>query len=1008
MLPVFRALRFVVVTAMLPASASVTCAQTEIATAQPDAYENVQVSAAHEESWQMGDIKVFAFKGGRGADGLAQLRQGTLNLSGESIVVFDTATADGHAIRAYAEGRVIYRDNEQWQNKQSHIVRLRSQNAIQTNSGSSHKGDARRGPSSLVQRAINRLNPAQQQVTPVTPVGLQVSQDSFVPPQFERLPEVVTPLSRRIQIRPRSNEQLQIESSQSRDTIPAEQVYVIRGGANVLVDGVAIDVAGQTLRPGVLDLSADRIVIWTEASENNELPLQQDILQTAGKRFQVYLEGNILVRLKDNTITATHAFFDANNDRALLLNAEMRAFLPQTGGSVRVRAARLRQLSANRFHAQNGWTTTSPYGKPGYRIQASDIFVEPGPISPFTELDPITGQPVHGQPMWITAMNSQFMVGDTPLLWLPRLTAPAEDPHIPIRQAAVKHDRVFGLQIKTVWNLTKVLGQSQQRGTQWDLLTDYLSDRGPGAGVHGEYNVHNNMGQATGNATIYYQYDDGNDRLGLDRMAVPPDNMHRGEVTWRHKQQLPGNALLFGEIGYLSDRNYLESFQENRFDTDKDAETILGIRKDSQVWSGALWGRVRLNDIEATTDWLPRADVFGFSQPLFNGHAYWSSHSSVGYADLQKGDPPNDIAVDPYTPLGLPYIQSASGLVAMTRHEIDAPFLLGPVNINPFVMGEAATWDAGLNGQQDIGRFVASGGVQAHLAATKIMPFVHSELWNLNGLAHKSDTYLEYRLTDSSDDLANIAQYNEIDDNATERFRGRYPLQIYGGLIPNEFDPRNYAVRNGAGIWTSAPYHELVDDQEVLRLRWRNRLQTKVGPRESARIRDWMIWESGLSYFPNATRDNFGEHVGLIYSNYRWNINDRTSLLADGIVDLFQNAQENWSVGFLSQRSSRGSLYAGLRQVKAKNFLDSQTVVASYSYQMSPKWISTASYAYDIAASESRGSSITVSRVGLDWVLHIGLGVDTSKDNVGIAFSLEPRFGPPTPTNLSYLLGLQR
>jgi hypothetical protein len=146
----------------------------------------------------------------------------------------------------------------------------------------------------------------------------------------------------------------------------------------------------------------------------------------------------------------------------------------------------------------------------------------------------------------------------------------------------------------------------------------------------------------------------------------------------------------------------------------------------------------------------------------------------------------------------------------------------------------------------------------------------------------------------------------------------------------------------------------------------------------------------------------------LIYSNYRWNINDRTSLLAEGIVDLFQNAQENWSLGLLSQRSSRGSLYAGLRQVKAKNYLDSQTVVASYSYQMSPKWISTASFAYDIAVSESRGSSITVSRVGLDWVLHIGLGVDTSKDNVGIAFSLEPRFGPPTPTNLSYLLGLQR
>ncbi len=90
------------------------------------------------------------------------------------------------------------------------------------------------------------------------------------------------------------------------------------------------------------------------------------------------------------------------------------------------------------------------------------------------------------------------------------------------------------------------------------------------------------------------------------------------------------------------------------------------------------------------------------------------------------------------------------------------------------------------------------------------------------------------------------------------------------------------------------------------------------------------------------------------------------------------------------------------------NFVNSQTLVASYSYQMSPKWISTGSIAYDVAAGESRGSSLTFSRIGLDWILHFGFGIDTSKDNVGVAFSLEPRFGPPTPTNLSYLLGLDR
>ena len=107
-------------------------------------------------------------------------------------------------------------------------------------------------------------------------------------------------------------------------------------------------------------------------------------------------------------------------------------------------------------------------------------------------------------------------------------------------------------------------------------------------------------------------------------------------------------------------------------------------------------------------------------------------------------------------------------------------------------------------------------------------------------------------------------------------------------------------------------------------------------------------------------------------------------------------------------RSTRGSIYMAYRQVNLGKYLDSQIVTGSYSYQMSPKWISTASFAYDVAAAESRGSSVTFSRVGLDWLFHVGLGVDTSKGNVGVAIALEPRFGPPTATNLSYLLGLQR
>jgi hypothetical protein len=307
-----------------------------------------------------------------------------------------------------------------------------------------------------------------------------------------------------------------------------------------------------------------------------------------------------------------------------------------------------------------------------------------------------------------------------------------------------------------------------------------------------------------------------------------PEYETRGEALWRHRQDLPGDALIFGEIGYLSDRNYLEQYHEDRFDTDKDVETVLGIRQDLGAYSGSLWGRADLLGFEANTQWLPRADLYSFSQPLFDGLLYWSSHSSAGYGALQRMAQPTDPS-DPYTPAGLPYITDAKGLVAMTRHELDMPFNVGPGNFEPFVMGEAAYWGQGFT-EQSVDRYLVNAGIRGRLSASRIYPFVKSEIFNLNGLAHKHDTMVEYSATNSSTSISEIPQYNEIDENSQERFRTRYTLQVFPGVIPTEFNPRNYAIRTGAGLWASAPYHEVADDFQAVRIGFRDRLQTKVGP----------------------------------------------------------------------------------------------------------------------------------------------------------------------------------
>lgn len=978
------------------------CAQDELPFHRNDIQQIIEVQGAVELFWPAQEgLSVRSFRGN------ASLVQGNLKLSAHHIVVFEELTEDGYDVRIYAEESgsrsVVFEHLGQRETGARRTLRLRSQSPVQST------GTQR----TEVTRADGLLNRAQEAVYPELrqrreTVSVAVTQDSFTSPGFNNPVQLQVGPTRRITIQPRTSDPIQFSTVEQNDTIPPETTVVITGGVNVLVEATELTVRNEVVPTAVVDLSADRVVIWMESGGSGipDLSTGMPMLQSGNTKFQVYLEGNILFRHKGNILTGSHAIYDASNGRSVFMNAELRAHIPSTGGDFRVRAERLRQLGPDRFHAENAWTTTSPYGKPGYRIESRNIFVEPGPSAFGGRANPRTGRVSNEPTYWVTAEDSRFLLGDIPLLYLPRVSVPAEDPGIPIRSASVKQDRIFGFQVKTVWDLTKLTGVEVPPGTEWDLLADYSSKRGPGIGSQGLYDFQNRMGQVTGEFKMMYQYDDGVDVLGLDRRALIPKDVNRGQVVARHRQRTPNGLTLFGEVGLLSDRNYLDQYDEFRFDRDKDVETLIGARQDMGAFSGSIMASPSLYEFDTTTEWLPRGDLYGFSVPLLEDSVYWSSHSSLGYAHLDPSELPTDPA-DPFSPtlLGTPYIRDAHGMVAMTRHQLDAPFMLGPVNINPWIMGEAAHWDDGLLAS-DISRLVGTAGVRATLTATKVMPFVQSELWNLNGLAHKSEKSIEWSITESSRGLGEIAQYNEFDETAQERLRNRAVLQIFPGLVPAEFDPRYYAVRNGAGLWVSAPYHELVDDQQVVRMRWRNRLQTKVGPTHNPRTRDWMIWETGLSYFPSELQ-NFGEHFGLAYGNYRWNLNDRTSLLADGIWDFFQYSQNYYNFGILSQRSTRGSVYLSYRHVQARHYLDSEIITASYSYRMSPKWISTAAVSYDIGQSESRGSSVTLSRIGLDFVTHFGFGVDTSKGNVGVGISIEPRFGPPTATNMGYLLGLQ-
>ncbi len=962
--------------------------------------DSIAIDADFAQQWKTERDQISVLRG------RCRVVQGSTTLFGQKMVIWQRSDSSQSLKRdrliIYVEDDVLLSRPGQSISEQTMFLNLVTRNGVTVNA--THQGTGKPATEDkLYQRAKARMEAASRAVLDPTQLVVPNSDAGDL-----RSLQIQTPGGgfRRVRIFPRYGVPYNVLSFESQNTTPPEQVWLLTGGINVLVDGVQ--------EYGTVDLSADRVVIWTR--QNNQEEFRAETVQSHDTPFQVYLEGNIVIRQGLNILRSNRAIYDAREDKALLLNAELRQYVPQLLGEVRVRAERMRQLNRDTFFAQNAWATTSKFGKPGYRIQSSDVFLEKRLADPWylfndTPRDPATGARLPREIPWITSNNNTFFVEEAPLFYLPRVSGPAEDPNIPIRRATYKQDRIFGSQVKVAWDLYKLLGWENPPNGNWDLLTEYLSDRGPAIGTQGRYSGNGDFlgteGPYFGEGLLYYVRDSGRDNLGADRRSLDPEDTNRYRATLRHRQKLTYNIDVTGELGLISDRNFDEQYFERSFDQEKDQETLLYIRQvgDNTALTGLF--RPQVNDFENTTEWLPKADGYVLSEPLLNGAVTWSNHSSAGYGRLRRGEGPRNPASEIYTPI--PYITNSEGAVLMTRNELDAPFNLGPLQVVPYALTEAAFWSEGTNGDS-IDRLVGSVGVRGSVYAWRVFPYIYSRLFNLNGLAHKMVFEGEYAYTDSSESLNNIPQYNEIDENSQERFRQRFPFNTFGifppGNVPPIFDPRFYAIRTGAGRSVTDPFHELIDDQQVVRLAWRHRLQTKVGPPQRLRIKDWMTLDLEGAFFPKADRDNFGEDVGLLDARYQWFIGDRTTFLANARYDLFPEAQQLWNIGILTQRSERGSLYLGLRQITGGGILDSQIGVASFTYQMSSKWVSTMGTSYDVNEQRNVGQSLTVTRVGSDFLIHLGANYDQSKDNAGFAISVEPRLGALlSPTNLGSLLG---
>ncbi len=794
-----------------------------------------------------------------------------------------------------------------------------------------------------------------------------------------------------------------------------EWIAVITSGINLVIDGV--DPAGP------LDISADRMVIWTRGQSQPDLG--GDASQTADTPLELYMEGNVVFRQGQRVIEAVSMFYDVPRSSGVITGASVLTPVDSYAGLIRLRADVLRQVDRSRFVAQRSGLTTSRMGIPTWEFRSRELtFTDeqvplPGPFG-MPMIDPLTGEPAVEHQQFITSRGNTVTLGGVPILWWPVLATNATKPTFYINDLKIKNDQILGTQVLTSWDAFQVFGwQNAPAGVDWDFNVDYLSLRGPGFGTSLLYNRPQFLGLGTpanGIADAWFVVDHGIDNLGLERRDFSYPDAFRGRAFWRHRQDLIAGWQARGAAGWISDFNFLEEYYESEWEEGYEQRTWLDLRRpiDNRQWR--LLTSLRVDPFLTQSEWWPRLDHHWIAQPLLRDALSWYEHSSIAYAQQALPAAPTGTGNGTTPGQGyefwtlLPYENNVIGERLVTRQEIDLPFQAGPVKLVPYALGELGHWGQDIQ-QQSIDRAYGQVGVRSSLPLWTADNSVESRLWNLHGLAHKVIFEAEFSYADSTQSVDQFPLYDQLDDDTINQYRRNIAFFDFGNNNPNisptafyapspfdfvssgrgpnngRYDPRSYAIRRGIGSWVTGP-SEVVNDLTAFRVGARQRWQTKRGPYGDRRIVDWVVFDIDGEFFPT-TSQNFGQVLGLWQYDFRWHVGDRTTILSTADVDFFTGGQQLYTVGALLNRSARGSLYMGYQSFGGP--INASVLTGSYTYRMSPKWASSFGSSVDLTGANI-GQRFQLVRIGESFLMSFGFNVDYSRNNVGVTFAIEPRF----------------
>lgn len=746
------------------------------------------------------------------------------------------------------------------------------------------------------------------------------------------------------------------------------------GGTAVLLLGRVRIVYQTSGHSPPVSLSADNAVIFLDGDR-----LDDTLARTAGPQdvLGVYLEDNVIATNGDYTIRAPRVFYDPARDKAVILDAVFYAWDPTRNVPIYLRAKQLRQESVSAWSAWRASLTTSEFAVPHFSIASRSLTI--------TQQPAVTTKPRYR----FVADDNTVRVGTLPVFYWPRLAGDTVDAEsTPLQSISGEISKHDGPLVRTTWDLFALTGRAGPDNVELIGRLDYLGDHGPGLGIDLAYDLERMRGDLQAYSVLH---DDGDDEIS-NRRRIDHSGDARGFALWRHRQYLRDDWQLSLELGSVSDETFLEEFFRSEAELSKPYEASIYLKKQQDQRAFTFLTSYDLNNFTAqtttlqspgyTVDKLPELTVHQIGESFWQNRLTYFNQTSLSRMRIRLGEDtpaergfrPTHSAVLFGIPDTTPYdvagnaagIPNGTRLRFDSRHEIQAPMSVGPVDLVPYVVGRLTAYDhdfSDFRGEDDNNRLWTTLGIRLHTHVAQTYDDVQSPIFDLDRLRHILEPHADIFWSGSTINPEDIPVYDDHVEALHEGFGVRVGAT-------NRFQTQ----RGGDGLQQSTDWIVLTTDLVL-------RSDDTDTDTDIARF---------FAYRPEMSPG--GDHF---YTQMQWLLSDTFATVGDVTYSLEDDRVAQWRIGATLDHTPNLTTFIDYADIDP---LSSRLLTYGLTYKLTRKYDAGIRHRLDLGSNESRTLEITLERKLPRWRLVVIANIDDVEDEQTFGVVLIPEgVGNSTP-----------